>query len=98
MSTPVAVTADARGDINDARDWYETQRAGRGDTFLVELQNHFAVIGQNPQQYGRVNRITRAAPLPYSKYIVYYRVAADQVIVTAVQHAAGDPKKWQRRK
>lgn len=68
------------------------------NTFLDELRDHFAVISQNPQQYGLVNRATRAAPLPNSKFIVYYRAETNQVVVTAVQHASADPRKWQRRR
>ena len=98
MSTPVVVTPDARDDIDDARSWYEAQQLGRGDTFFDELRDHIIVISQNPQQYGLVNRVTRAAPLPNSKFIIYYRVEANQVVVTAVQHASADPRRWQRRR
>lgn len=98
MSTLVVTTPDARDDIDDARTWYENQQPGRGDTFLDELRDHLNAIGQNPHQHGRVTRVTRAAQLPNSKYIVYYRIESDQVVVTAVQHASADPRKWQRRR
>ena len=98
MSTPVAITTDARDDIDAARVWYENQQAGRGDTFLDELRDHLATIGQNPHQYGFVDRITRAAPLSNSKFIIYYRVEPSQVVVIAVHHASADPRKWQRRR
>jgi plasmid stabilization system protein ParE len=98
MSTPVVVTTDARTDIDDARDWYENQQPGRGDSFIDEVRDQLDKIGQNPQQYGRVNRNTRAAPLPTSKFIVYYRTEPNRVVVVAVQHAAADPRKWKRRK
>lgn len=98
MSTPVVVTADATDDINDARDWYENQQAGRGDAFLDEVRDQFDQIGQNPQLFGLVNRNTRAAPLPNSKFIVYFRIEPNQVVVVAVQHAAADPRKWKRRR
>lgn len=31
MSTPIVVTPDARDDIDEAHDWYETQQTGRGE-------------------------------------------------------------------
>ena len=98
MSTPVVVTPGARDDIDDAHDWYENQQAGRGDAFLDELRDQLDRIGQSPHQYGLVNRNTRAALLPVSKYVVYYRIGPNEVVVTAVQHANADPRKWQRRK
>lgn len=98
MSTPVASTAEARDDIDDARDWYERQQPGRGDVSLDELRLHLDALAQNPQLYGLVSRYVRAAPLPGSKFIVYYRVEPSQVVVTAVLHASADPRKWQRRR
>ena len=97
MSTPVVTARSAQADIATAWAWYEAQQTGRGDTFLDELHDQFTLIGQNPAQYGLVDHITRAAPLPHSKYIVYYRSEPNVVVVIAVQHASADPRTWQRR-
>jgi plasmid stabilization system protein ParE len=98
MSLPIALTPDARDDIDDARAWYEVQQTGRGDAFLDEVRDQLTVIEQNPHQYGLVSRKVRAAPLPASKYIIYYRIETNQVVVTAVMHASANPRNWQRRK
>lgn len=98
MSLPVVVTPDARDDIDAAHAWYEAQEPGRGDDFLIELRDRLADIGQFPLAHGRVSRKARAARLPMSQYVVYYRVEPNEVVVTAVQHARADPRKWRRRK
>src|SRR2546423_891309 len=98
MSLPVVITPDARDDIDAAHAWYEAQQLGRGDDFLTELRAHLVEIGQFPLLHGRVSRQTRAAPLPTSRYVVYYRVEPNEVVVTAVQHARANPRTWQRRK
>ena len=98
MSTAVVVTETALNDIDAAHAWYEAQQTGRGDVFLDELRDHFLVIGQNPAAHGWVTRTTRAAPLPRSKFIVYYRIEPNQVVVTAVQHVSANPQTWQRRR
>lgn len=98
MSLSSAITAAARSDIDDAYAWYEAQQSGRGDYFLAELQDLLAEIGRAPEQYGRVHLQTRAAPLPTSKFVIYYRIERLCFVVTAAQHASAHPRKWQRRR
>ena len=88
----------AHADIDDAYDWYELQHTGRGDLFADELRVKLQEIQAYPEHYGRIRRQIRAAPLPRSKFIVYYRIFPDSITVLAVQHASADPRKWQRRK
>ncbi len=98
MSLPVFITTDAQADIDDAHVWYEAHQPGRGDDFLNELRDRLDDIGRTPDLYGRVDRRTRAAPLPASQFVVYYRVEPNRVRVIAVQHARANPRSWQRRK
>lgn len=88
----------ANADVVDAYHWYESQHPGRGDEFLVELQERVAAICASPELYGRVRGQTRAAPFQHSRYILYYRVVASLVVILAVQHAHADPGRWQGRR
>ncbi len=74
MSLPFALTQDAAADVQDAHAWYEKQQVGRGDQFIDELRNRIDDVCKSPLTFGRVSRVVRAAMLPYSKYIIYYRV------------------------
>jgi len=98
MTLDYLIRPKARDDIDDAYFWYETQNAGRGDTFFIELRNVIATICQTPDLYGRVRGEVRAAPLPDSQFIVYYRIEPQRVSILAVLHAAADPRKWKLRK
>ena len=98
MSLPTFLTPDAQDDIDAATAWYESIQVGTGDPFLADFFAVLASIGQMPEIFGILHRRTRAAPLAHHKYNIYYRVESDKVIITAVQHASADPKKWQRRR
>lgn len=97
MSLPFIIRPLARTDIDAAYDWYEAQQLGRGDEFLVELYERIHDVCETPELYGRVLRKTRAARLHRSKYIIYYRIEMNRVIVSAVQHARVHPDRWKRR-
>jgi plasmid stabilization system protein ParE len=97
MSLDYLISPEARDDIDDAHDWYEAQTTGRGDEFLAELAEMITQLRTTPELYGRVRGEVRAAPLPTSQFIVYYRVEPDRVRVIAVQHATANPRKWRRR-
>lgn len=91
MNLPVVLRPDARNDIDDARAWYEAQQVGRGDAFVDEVADELTLIEQNPYQHGLVRKKLRAAPLAVSKFIIFYRIEANHIVVTAVMHAAADP-------
>lgn len=98
MSLDYLISPEARDDIDRTYAWYEAQAPGRGDAFLTEVADMVARLRVNPALYGLLDGRTRAAPLPNSKYIVYYRIEPNRVRVVAVQHATADPRKWRRRR
>lgn len=85
-------------DLENARDWYDSQRSGRGEEFLVEVQKRLVEVQEAPLLNGKVRTHVRAASLPKSKFLIYYRVEGELVTVIAVQHARAHPKRWRRRK
>jgi plasmid stabilization system protein ParE len=97
MSTAPIIAPAAQTDIETAYHWYESIQVGTGDPFLSDLQAALGVIERTPELYGVVNRRTRAAPLASHKFIVYYRIDDGRITVTAVRHASGNPRTWQRR-
>jgi len=98
MSLPYELTGEAEEDIHDAHAWYEKQRPGRGDEFVTELHARIADVCEWPQTFGRVRRDVRAAMLPRSQFIIYYRIEDPGIRIFAVQHARAHPKNWKRRK
>ena len=57
-----------------------------------------AEIQADPEHFGRHRGETRAAPLPKSHFIVYYRIYPDSVAVIAVQHERANPRRLRGRK
>ncbi len=98
MNRTYLIRPAARTDIDAAYDWYEELRVGRGDEFLVELYERIQDIREMPERFGLVRKTVRAAMLPKSKFIVYYRVEDDVILIRAVLHARAHPNKWNRRK
>jgi plasmid stabilization system protein ParE len=97
MSLPVVLRPEASQDVEEARDDYETQQAGLGQTFLDRLNETLGWIGAMPEMYGVVWRNLRAARLRQFTYVVYYRVHADRVEVLAVMHGSRRASAWRSR-
>lgn len=98
MSLPLAYHPAVRAEIDEAYGWYERQRPGLGEEFLVVLRDYLDRIRLNPEMYGLVYRDVRAVPLRRFPYIVYYRAMPDRVIVMAVQHGKRHPRRWRSRR
>ncbi len=63
MSTPVILRPEATQDLQDARNWYDGQQAGLGDTFAARAADTLDRLGQLPQLYAAVWQYVRAAPI-----------------------------------
>jgi plasmid stabilization system protein ParE len=97
MSLPVIIRPEAEQDMTEARDWYEGQRSGLGDEFLVAVEDVFARIGQFPESYAAEYRGVRRVRLRRFPYVVYYRITGGNVEVLAVLHGSRHPRVWRSR-
>ena len=97
MSLPVVLRPEASQDAAEARDYFEAQQAGLGQTFLDRLNDALTRIGGMPETYGVAWRNLRAARLRRFTYVVYYRVHDDRVEVLAVMHGRRDASAWRTR-
>lgn len=80
----------AEADLRAARDWYETQRAGLGDAFLIEVRHAIELLAEQPERrpiYYRGFRrlITRRFP-----YKLFYLAENNRVVVFRILHAKQD--------
>jgi plasmid stabilization system protein ParE len=95
VSLPVVVRPEASRDMEEARDYIDSQRAGSGQAFLDRMKEALDRISALPEMYSVVARNVRAARLRQFTYVVYYRVHDDQVEVLAVMHGSRDASAWQ---
>lgn len=87
MSRRVIIRPNAEADLQEARRWYETQRAGLGDELLDEVRHAVRLLEEDPERrpvYYRGFRrlITRRFP-----YKLFYCIEGDRVIVFRILHA-----------
>ncbi|HJT75572.1 MAG TPA: type II toxin-antitoxin system RelE/ParE family toxin [Gemmataceae bacterium] len=97
MSVPIILRRLAQAEFDDAADWYEQRRAGRGAAFTAAVRQVLSAIGVQPDAHPQVHGEVREAPVPGYPYAVYYRPEAGQITVLAVFHTSRDPAEWQRR-
>ena len=87
----------AAADIDEAYLWYEGQRPGLGNEFLIAAQAVNEAIAQHPYLYPVVHRNTRRALFRRFPYALYYRIYDEVVVVVACMHGRRSSKRWQSR-
>lgn len=94
----VIVRPAAAADIEDAYQWYESQRPGLGEEFLAALSLTRDRVLEHPEAFPVLHRDTRRVLIPRRfPYGLFYRIYGDTIIVVACMHAKRDPRRWQRR-
>lgn len=97
MNFPLIITPEAEADLADARAWYEQQRVGLGDDFLVCVEEAFNRIQRMPLTPRTIFQDIRRSLVHRFPYGVFYKVTSDHIAVIAVYHLRRDPRGWQSR-
>ena len=90
-------TSEAYEDIKCAYDWYESQRQGLGEDFLMLLEASCVEITGAPMQLRELYRSVRRKLMWRFPYGIFYRLKDSTVVVLAVLHTKRDPKSWKKR-
>jgi plasmid stabilization system protein ParE len=85
-------------ELLEARDWYESQRAGLGQTFSETVDQAVASIVASPLAHPRVHGETRRLIVRRLPFAIYFRVMADELVVLAVMHGRQQPQRWRVRR
>lgn len=94
---PALFTSAAEADVEEAFQWYDSQRPGLGAAFRHALDIAVAAVESNPEAYAVIQRETRRALLPKFPYGLFYRVLDDTIVVVACMHAKRHPRVWRTR-
>jgi plasmid stabilization system protein ParE len=97
VSLPIVFRPVARFEFDEAANWYEQRRPGRGAAFTAAVRQVLNRISEQPGFYAEVFEDVREALMSGYPYCVYYRAEPKQVLVFAVFHTARDPSIWQGR-
>jgi plasmid stabilization system protein ParE len=97
LSCDVQIRRAAELDIAEAQVWYETQQAELGAEFRSEIARVIDRLAETPHIYQVVHRDIRRAIVRRFPYLIWYRVAAENVIVLACTYAGRDPERVKAR-
>jgi toxin ParE1/3/4 len=86
LKFPVVFTETAVLDVEEARDWYESRRPGLGDRFASVLIRLGHQLSQFPEASPELRKGVRRVVLPVFKYLVYYRVEPERVLIIGIRH------------
>ncbi len=97
MNWRVIIRPNAEADIQEARAWYELQRAGLGDELLDEIRHAVGLLETDPERRSLYYRDFRRLLTRRFPYKLFYRVEGDRVIVFRILHAKRKHQ-WQLKK
>jgi plasmid stabilization system protein ParE len=72
MASNLVVNPEADQDTTDAADWYERQRAGRGQKFAARVRDCIRAVCNVPRGFTPLRGPYRKAPVRHFPYIVVY--------------------------
>ncbi len=100
MTYRVRLVRRAVRDVEEARDWYERQRAALGDDFGAALDALLSKLVERPFAWPvwPPDPLLRRAHLSRFPYSVLFRVASDVIEIVAVVHQRQRPGAWAERK
>lgn len=94
----LSVSPDAEKDISEAAKWYEEQKSGLGQEFMLSLDAIMQSIIRNPLQFPVIYKEFRRALLYRFPFAVFYIIEGKTIIILAVLHQFRNPKVWKKRK
>jgi len=78
-------------DIREARQWYERQRKGLGETFAQSIEDVLQSVLRRPLSYPETAPSFRRALVPRYPYRFLFSVDQDSVVIVLLIHTARDP-------
>lgn len=89
----------AENEIEDAAQWYESQRKGLGFEFSLAFDEALHFLETNPKMYAVIYKEVRSVLLKKFPYSIFYILSESkkEVYIFAVIHSSRDPEIWQSR-
>jgi toxin ParE1/3/4 len=97
MTRRVVLRERAQNDLRSAFEWYERQRPGLGESFLVAVEGRLENVAAFPDANRVVYRQIRRAVVARFPYLIFYIAKAERVDVLAILHHARNPADWPSR-
>ena len=98
MTLRLVFRPQAEAEMIEARDWYESQRAGLGQVFTDTVDQAVASIIASPLAHPRVHGETRRLVVRRFPFAIYFRVLTDELVMLAVMHGRQQAQRWRERR
>jgi plasmid stabilization system protein ParE len=95
--TAIRFLAEAAEELQVAVEYYDSQAAGLGREFALEVQRLSELIAENPHIGSQVRAHIRRRALRRFPFYVLYTVEEDDVLILAVAHHRRAPGYWRDR-
>ncbi|QYU70013.1 type II toxin-antitoxin system RelE/ParE family toxin [Leptolyngbya sp. 15MV] len=87
----IEVKRQAIEDLRDIADYIARDNPGRAETFVAELLDRIAWVGENPRLYPlRLQWNSGLRIANHGRYQILYRVDGDLVVFVRIVHASRD--------
>jgi len=91
------IESEAEADLTEAFAWYERQRPGLGEEFLLAVEACLAEIQRRPRSFVSAVPDVRRALLRRFPFGVFFVESGGTNRVIAVLHARRNPATWRKR-
>ncbi len=93
----VIIRPEAESDIDDAYQWYESQRKSLGDNFLLCIEEAISRASRNPPIYSIIYKEVRRVLIHRFPFGIFFINRESSISVIAVIHARRNPSTWKER-
>ncbi len=76
----------------DAYAWYEKERIGLGELFLLELEACYNKLQMHPLSYSKAEAGYRHVVVKKFPFIIAFKIIKDTIVVYAVFHTSRNPE------
>ena len=94
---PLEFHPDALVELDQAKQWYDGQRHGLGESFFQEIASAMTRIQEAPNIWPEFRQGTRRFLVHRFPFAVLYSQRSNSVLVIAVMHLKRRPGYWQSR-
>lgn len=99
MRYELILDTQAEDDIADAALWYEEQRTGLGEQFVLRFEEALDLLAENPHIFAQVYSHFRRALMKQFPYAIFYSIDVSQAIVEVIGvfHGSRNPEIIKKR-
>ena len=97
MTCQIIFRPEAEFDVEQAYDWFQSQKSGLGANFILQLDNSLNLIRENPKIYPIIHKNIRRTLIHRFPYGIYFFIKDNRIIVIGILHAKRNPETWQSR-